>query len=203
MATLRYTLVADGSSDAALKPIIEWLIREHRPELGVLGEYAGSLGTVGLSLEMRIPAALRLFPCDLLIVHRDAESDPMEHRLDEIERAVDGHGGRWIPLIPVRMTEAWLLSDESAIRSASENRSGKVRLNLPRKSRWELLPDPKAVLFEALEVASEKSARALRKFSPARQRALVAQRTVGFSNLRGLNSFDLFESSLIDALKEL
>jgi len=201
MTTLRYTLLADGSSDAALKPIIEWLIREHRPDLGVLGEYAGALGGVGRSLETRIPEALKLFPCDVLIIHRDAEGESFEQRLQEMERALGNQCVPWIPLVPVRMTEAWLLSDENAIRSASENRNGTVALDLPRKSRWESLPDPKRVLFDALELASEKSARALRKFSPARQRALVAQRTLDYSGLRGLRSFDLFESALAEILR--
>lgn len=201
MRTLRYTLVADGSSDAALKAVIEWTVRTHRPDLGVLGEMAGSLGGVGLALGARIPRALELFPCDLLIVHRDAEGDSLEHRLSEIEVAVGGMFSPWVPVIPVRMTEAWLLSDEAAIRSAAENKAGRVELHLPARSRWEQLRDPKEILFEALRTASEKSPRALRKFNPARQRALVADRTQDFSRLRGLNSFDLFETKMAEAIR--
>lgn len=195
--------MADGSSDAALKSIIEWTIQEHRPDLGVMGEFAGALDAHGRALDVRIPFALKLFPCDLLIVHRDAEGEPVARRLREIQTALENYGGPWIPVIPVRMTEAWLLSDEGAIRSAAENKSGRIPLNLPPRQRWENLNDPKEVLFEALRTASEKSARALRKFSPARQRALVAQRTANFAGLRGVPSFDLFEANLIEALKEL
>jgi hypothetical protein len=202
MPTLRYTLVADGSSDTALTSIIDWLIADRFPDLGILGEFAHGIGPVGLALERRIPAALRLFPCDLLIIHRDAEGDSYEQRLSEVEAAVGEHFPRWLPLIPVRMTEAWLLSDEAAIRSAAENKSGRVPLNLPLKRSWEQLRDPKEVLFAALLEASEKSPRALRKFNPARQRALVAGRTSDFSALRGLPSFDEFESKLVLAITD-
>lgn len=203
MQRLRYTLVADGSSDAVLMPIIDWLIADCWPGQGVQGTFADQIPSVGLALERRIPEVLRLFPCDLLIVHRDAEGDSLTQRIDEIVRAVPVEGPKWVPLVPVKMTEAWLLSDELAIRSAAENKGGKVRLELPKKARWEQLQDPKAVLFEALTVASEKSPRALRKFNPARHRALVAQRTVEFSALRGMPSFDLFEQKLTDALQEI
>ena len=201
MLTIQYTLLADGSSDATLKPIIDWVIGQHRPDLGVLGVFATSLGDVGMALESRVTAALRLYPCDVLIIHRDAEGERPVVRLGEMERAMGGHTVPWVPLIPVRMTEAWLLSDEIAIRSAAENKRSRVVLNLPPKHRWEQERDPKSILFEALEVASEKSARALRKFYPARQRALVAQHTGDFSALRGLPSFDFFEAHLVNFLR--
>jgi hypothetical protein len=201
MKTLRYTLVTDGSSDAALKPIIDWLISQHRPEVGLIGEIARDLGNVGLALEARLPRALKLFPCDMLFVHRDAEGESLEFRLAEIRNAVEVQDLPWVPIVPIRMTEAWLLSDEDAIRSAAENRAGKIQLNLPAKRTWESINNPKKVLFDALITASEKRGRALNKFSPTRQRALVAQRTLNFSRLRGLASFDAFENELIEKLR--
>lgn len=203
MRTIRYTLVTDGSSDAALMPIIEWLFAQHRPEIGLIGELARDMGSVGLTLTARIPQAIRLFPCDILFVHRDAEGEPLQKRIDEIEFAASLSHVRCVPIVPIRMTEAWLLSDEAAIRSAAENRAGRSPLNLPPKKNWETVNDPKRVLFEALTTASGKSGRALGKFSPARQRALVAQRTTDFSALRGLLSFDVFEEKLLEVLREI
>jgi len=203
MKTLRYTLLTDGSSDIALQPIIEWIVAQHRPDIGVIGEIARDLGKIGLSLKVRIPHALKLFPCDILFIHRDAEAESMDFRIAEISDAIGEQKINWIPIIPVRMTEAWLLSDESAIRSAAENRSGRIALNLPQKRVWEGLNDPKRILFDALTVASEKSGRALSKFNPNRQRGLVAQRTTDFSSLRGLSSFDFFEAQLIAKLKDI
>lgn len=202
MRKIRYTLVADGSSDVVLKPIIEWIVAQHRPEIGLIGELARDMGKVGLSLSDKIPQALKLFPCDILFVHRDAEAMAIDLRISEINEAVVKVHDNFVPIVPIRMTETWLLSDEYAIRSAAENRSGRVDLNIPVKRNWESLNDPKKILFDALITASEKSGRALNKFNPNKQRCLVAQRTNDFSRLRGLVSFDLFESNLVEKLKE-
>ncbi len=201
MKTLRYTLVADGSSDIALMPIIEWLVAQIRPELGVVGDMARDVGKIGLALADRVPVALKLFPCDILFIHRDAENDSPQTRLDEISLAVDTLHDNYVPIIPVRMTEAWLFSDEAAIRSAAENRSGRIQLHLPAKRSWEGLNDPKQLLFEKLKLASEKTGRALDKFNPNRQRALISQRTTDFSGLRGVPSFDIFEAELMKKLQ--
>jgi len=202
MRVLRYTLLSDGSSDAVLMPIIEWLIREHRPDLGLQGLVAERLETIDRSLMQRIPAALASFPCDVLFVHRDAEGDSMAARQREIDEASAALDISYVPVIPVRMTEAWLFSDEAAIRSAADNRNGKMPLNLPAKKRWEGLADPKEELFQLLITASGRRGRALDKFNPHRQRPLVARRTGDFSGLRGLPSFDFFESQLVEKLKE-
>lgn len=202
MRTLRYTLIADGSSDVALKPIIEWVIAQHRPDLGVIGELARDMGQIGLALSAKVPRALQLFPCDILFVHRDAEGDPLAQRAEEISSVTEPLHERCVAIIPIRMTEAWLLSDEAAIRSAAENRNGRVPLGLPAKKAWEGLQDPKRILFDALATASEKTGRALSKFNPNRQRTLVAQRTVDFSRLRGLKSFDFFEDQIVCKLKD-
>ncbi|WP_141753309.1 hypothetical protein [Duganella sp. HH101] len=183
-------------------PIIEWLIKEHRPDFGLQGQVATGLSTVDRSLASRIPAALASCPCDMLFIHRDAEGESIELRLCEIEDAAQVHNADYVPIVPVRMTEAWLFSDEAAIRSAAENLRGNMTLNLPAKKTWERLADPKGVLFETLVIASGKQGRALAKFNPHRQRRLVTQRTHDFSGLRGLPSFDEFESQLLRKLRD-
>lgn len=204
MKIIRYTLLADGSSDEVLIPIIDWLISQYLPNSAILATFAKDIGKVGLDLESRIPAALRNFPCDLFFVHRDGEGQGLEMRRTEICKAAERAGiHHLVPIVPVRMTEAWLLSDESAIRSAAGKSAGKVDLKLPPKKSWESLPDPKVVLFEALTKASERSGRALKKFNPAKERALVALRTRDFGALRGLPSFDLFEVTLVQQLERL
>src|SRR5690606_18674132 len=78
----------------------------------------------------RLTSSVRLYPCDVLVVHRDAERDPVDLRLAEIERARSSARieGSLVPVVPVRMTEAWLLFDESAIRRAADNPNGTVDL---------------------------------------------------------------------------
>lgn len=201
--TLSYTLIADGSSDIAIMSIIDWLIREHRPDLYVVGQFAGNVGQTAPGLAERLSVALRLFPCDILFVHRDAEGASLADRQREIAAAVGTQHPRWVTVVPVRMTEAWLLSDEAAIRAAAGNRRGVADLGLPPKRNWQSLKDPKRILFDALRTATEKSGRTLAKFSATRARLLVGQRTADFSALRGISSFDMFENRLVAVLMDL
>jgi len=68
MSNLRYTLLADGSSDRALIPILTWLLREQEVVLAIQSEWAdmARLRRPPRGLEERIEAALMLYPCDLL-----------------------------------------------------------------------------------------------------------------------------------------
>lgn len=200
---LRYTLIADGSSDSVLMPIIDWLLAEHAPLARISGTFATFRQGQDRALSARITTALREFPCDLLFIHRDAEGASLAQRKDEISIACEGLDIKTVPIIPVHMTEAWMFADEAAIRFASENASGTHRISIPAKRQWESMADPKAALFEVLIEASAKSGRALKKFNPEKARTLIAQRATQFKQLRGLSSFDAFEQALTQQLVRL
>ena len=203
MEALRYTLLTDGSSDMALMPLIDWLLQQHLPDLLIQPQFARGLGMVGHTLDSRLSAALLRYPCDLLFVHRDAEGPSTKLRLQEIAQAMSHFDQAYVPIVPVRMSEAWLLSDSLAIRKAAGNRNGTGELELPGKERWEHLRDPKQVLERALQAASEKSVRRQQRLPLSRQRLQVTEYTGDFSRLRGLPSFDFFESQLVEKLKDI
>ena len=177
MSGVSYTLLADGSSDRALMHAIDWVLRHcgQRIERRVLADLR-SLRPKPVSLAERIGEAARLFPCDVLFVHRDAEAKDARPRHDELEAAVTEAALKqpWVAVIPIRMTEAWLLHDESAIRQASGNPSGTVALNLPSPAKVESVTDPKDVLSTALLYAADLNRRrrqqAKAKFGVRRQR---------------------------------
>ena len=206
MKGLRYSLLADGSSDRILQHVIEWAVRR----LGVRIE-TGSWGDLGLLREKpadlldRARRVLELYPCDLLFVHRDAEKEPFESRLEEIRSMLTELEGRYVPVIPIRMTEAWFLHDEQAIRRASGNPKGTVSLNLPGVRAVEGLTDPKQVLFEALLAATELSGRHLARKSRKRpqMRMRVAELIDDFESLIGVPAFDRFLAELEKGLRSL
>lgn len=198
---MRYTLVPDGLSDRALLRVLDWLIEQHTDE-PFESQFAETLPSPSTGLSRRVAEALRLYPCDILFVHRDAESAGFEHRKREIEKALNEIGHAWVPVIPVRMTEAWLLSDFAAIRIAADNPAGKSRLAIPAR-HWDRLPDPKRTLREALIAASGLSGRRLARFSPDTRRVRVAQLTDDFSRLRELGAFRLLEAEVIASLQEV
>jgi hypothetical protein len=210
MCELRYTLVTEGSSDAALMPILHWLLKENGVDGAIQGEWA-DLGEAAIqeriSLSVKIREAVRLYPCDFLFVHRDADRASLEHRRSEIESAVsDALGSRsklpHVCVIPVRMQEAWLLFDETAIRHAAGNKNGQEPLNLPPLHRLETIPDPKQRLHEVLRTASGLSGRRLRRFRPNRIARRVSEFTDDFAPLRMLPAFAVLEEDVRNAVRD-
>lgn len=195
MNSLRFTLLGDGTSDSALVTIINWLLRRFRSDAAWNGQLAdlSRLDPRPRTLADRMYAAVRAFPCDVLFVHRDAEREEPAARRQEIAAASSAVRPPltvpYIPIIPVRMTEAWLLTDEMAIRMAAGNRNGTVRLPLPRLRTLEAVPDPKEVLHNLLRTATELPARRRSKFHVTNAVRLVALYTDDFSPLLQLSSF--------------
>ncbi len=70
-----------------------------------------------------------------------------------------------VPVIPIRMTEAWLLLDEAQIRRVAGAPNDKTALDLPRAGKVESLPDPKALLKTTLARASGLKGRRLEQFN--------------------------------------
>ncbi len=131
MKRLSYTLLGDGSSDRLLEHVIDWALHQRNVNIEQR-QWAdfSRLRQRPSGLDERIRSALELYPCDVLFIHRDAERDSHGVRLTEIQRALPEAGLPHVPIIPVRMTEAWFLHDEDAIRSASGNPRGTVSLHL-------------------------------------------------------------------------
>lgn len=204
---VRYTLVADGPFDSALIPILTSLLRSDARVIEIESQFAipSVLPPIREGLNARVVAALSLFPSDILFVHRDAERDGVEVRRKEIVDAVSElvEGGIFVPVIPVRMTEAWLLFNEPAIRRAAGNPNGRLPLNLPRIQDTELLPDPKAALHGALSVASERRGRALSKFNVREAAARVVDLIDDFSCLSVLSAFQQLKAYIGPALDKI
>jgi class 3 adenylate cyclase len=188
------TLVAEGSSDQALVPLVEFVLDEHC-DVPHVTTFAGDLPNG--PLHERISRALALHPCNLLFVHRDADRASVALRDEEIRAAaLLAQAPGTVCVIPVRMTEAWLLVDQAAIRRASGNTTDTASLGIPPIARLEALADPKQVLFAALEKASELGPHRLRRFDRHRARRQVSGFMDDPSLLRALPSFAHFESQV-------
>lgn len=197
---VEFTLLADGASDRALVPIAKWAIRQNTaPSIPVQGQFADPrrLRRPPRALVDRMRRAVDLYPSQLLIVHRDSETDDPDPRFREIEAAFAqsnlAETCRLLSVVPVRMTDAWLLFDEGAIRRAAGNPNGREPLRLPQLSECEQVANPKERLFAALQVASGLSGRRRRAFSPEAARARLVDLIDDFSPLRRLPSFARFE----------
>jgi len=211
VSDLRYTLLSDGSSDQALLPLINWSLRASGVTSAIRPEWAdlGMLRNPPGSLPEKIRAALDLYPCTLLFVHRDCEAQTVAVRQNEIKNALaeayESAGVRLpsVCIVPRRMTEAWLLISERAIRIASGNPIGRTPLPIPDVARLEELLDPKETLFSLLREASELHGRRLRSLRVHRLTHRVIEFIDDFSPLHALPAFRAFEVELEHALLEM
>ena len=201
---LVFTVICDGTSDRIFTSIFEWLLDQKLGGAPFLVGMAEALPPAGDGLAARVQYAQQAYSSDVLLLHRDSEKESWTDRVAEVEAAMSATDlTYWIPVVPVRMTEAWLLHDLNAIRRAAGNPNGSGSLQLPKRARWESEPDPKQKLFSALRSASELHGRRLAKFDVHSARARLTNLIDDFSYLRGLPSFDDFESRLDSILEKL
>lgn len=202
MRHIQFTLFADGSTDRALLPLLHWLVREtHGPDTVAHEFFSRPQFHADLSFTERLQTALDLAPCDILFVHRDAEKQDPLLRHNEIAIAVETLNAQYakvphVCVVPVRMTEAWLLADESAIRKAAGRPKSIEPLDLPKLNRIDAIPDPKATLYELLREASGKIGRRRASFDVREAAALVPEFVDSFAPLRQLGAFARLEADL-------
>lgn len=204
--TLRAAFIADGSSDLPIAGHLAALCLERGVAAVVTPVDRSLLGASGSTVKGRLAYLVDQSPgLDLIFVHRDAEAQSTDQRRREIAEAASDLGAQVpvVPVVPVRMTEAWLLLDEAAIRSVADKPRGKAKLAMPKASEVESLPDPKDLLKRLLLEASETRGRRAANFQRAfgRHRALLIQRLDRSGEVRGLTAWQQLEADLDRALQ--
>jgi hypothetical protein len=205
----RALFLVDGTSDRGLGDHVRALARPHGVRLLVTTpEFEWMSPPPGRKVHERLRCILRSDPdFDVLLVHRDAEAQSPGKRLQEIAAGMGNAGVSWpcVPIVPVRMTEAWLLLDETAIRNVAVSPTSTVPLDLPQPHRAEALSDPKETLRAALERACGLSGRRLKKF----KRDFEAHRAQLFAMLdregpvRQLEAWQALEQATERAMKRV
>lgn len=192
--TVRAVFIADGSSDLPLRDHLAGLCTDRGLDISIDAPDPARLGALGRRVEDRLRALLRLDGgFEVAFVHRDAESMVPETRRREVRDGALAAGVHQpvVPVVPVRMTEAWLLLDERAIRDVAGKPSGRTDLGLPKVHESEGLADPKRRLRDALLAASESTGRrrdqAGRRFE--QHRRLLLQRLDRNGPVTGLESW--------------
>ncbi|MCA9699867.1 MAG: DUF4276 family protein [Myxococcales bacterium] len=110
---------------------------------------------------------------NLVFIHRDADMADDSNIRRVIAQGVTASGlsVAHVPVVPVQELEAWLLLDETAIRSVAGNPRGRTPLDLPKPKHIENRADPKRVLQTALSAAEKPGRR--RKSFPSMRRTLL------------------------------
>lgn len=172
--------MAEGSSDLPLADLVESLFVDRDVMLRLSKPDFSLLDKVPKDVRSRVAAGMKLLrdPIDLVVVHRDSDNVGHKIRRTEIEKAVleAGVTSSVIPVIPVRMTEAWLLLDEAGIRQVAGNPRGRHDLRLPRAREVEGVADPKQMLQQCLvnaaDVAGRRHDRVAKRFFQHRRQLL-------------------------------
>ena len=193
-------IITDGTSDRALIPLLQLLLNEHLKLPFEEPQFVHSTSNI---LSEKIADAIQKFEVDILFIHRDAENENWEKRKKEIVDAIPaGLTISVIPVIPIKMTEAWLLTDPVAIRMAVGNQHSNQKITLPKITQIENC-DAKQVLLTALTEAKELSTQRRRKFRPEQFRHRVAELTSNLQLIRQIPSFHRLEQCLAPILLKL
>lgn len=177
---MRAIFIGEGSSDRPLAEIVASLFEREGVQIDVVAPDLDLLPGLRRDVGSKVAAALSLTGArvDLLVIHRDSDNAGSPARRNEIHEAIEANasGHRHLCVIPVHMTEAWLILDETAIRQVSGNPGGRLSLGLPAAKEAERRADPKAILAEAILIASAESGRrrerVVRRFNENRRRLL-------------------------------
>jgi hypothetical protein len=168
---ITFLLLCEGTSDMPLAQVIEKLVVRSgaNPVTGIPRASERGLRSTEDKLEhlLEIIRSLDLEQqsLDFVVVHCDADSKDPEMRIAKIRDALIEKGIIGIPVVPVQMTEAWLLTDADAIRTVVGRPSKQTDLQLPAISRIEHTHDPKRTLFNALREASDTTGRDRKKLN--------------------------------------
>ena len=208
-AERRLLFLGEGSSDRGIVFHIERIAEECGVPVMVTAPDAAQLRQLGdMTVAGKLEAVRRLGGrFDLLVIHRDTDRSTRDERISEIRAAVERAmpGVPWVPVIPCRMTEAWLVLDERLIREVAGNPNGRVRLRVPAPRSAEQIADPKQLLKELLVTASELTGRRRKMFQAQfpNHRRLILERTDPRGPVGQLPSWQFFERDLRQALRTI
>ncbi len=211
MKEIRVTLIGDGSSDKILTIISKWLLDNLFPQTAISIDFADFRQLPNppdkSDIQKQIEYAAKYFPFDLLIYHRDAESNDLrmvESRKNEILNHLnDRHKNIMVCVIPVKMMETWLLINKDAIKKAAGNRNFREEIDLPPINRLEKESNPKEKIIEILKKVSGLKGRRLAKFNAHQAIHYIAENITDYSILRHLEAFKIFENDLTIAFNNL
>lgn len=184
-------LLREGSSDNALAGLLERLLTSMTADATSVSARPDLRGSVSEKVSQLRQEGAGVY--DLVFIHRDSDRDGHQARVSEV-RSLPGDD--LVPVVPVRMTEAWALAhlcDEPEVRKwlARDQGIGPGRL--------EALSDPKTVLRRLLS-RHEKNGRLLgiQEFS-VRRGQVIRSIDIGGGVTR-LSAWQALVSELEDAI---
>jgi len=211
MIELRAALIAEGKADDGLVDVLSRLCLRKGVSVGIesvrdqLERHA-----IGRGVEAKVRAVVELGDdFDILFIHRDSDKHGPEARRIEISTACDINGVQsYVPVVPIRATEAWLLVDADVIRSVVGNPGSGQPLDLPKLRDVEETTDPKQRLRTVLDEARRRQRhkrkhRAMSKSEFSQYRRKLLEQLDIDGPVRQLSAWQALERDLTRALAQL
>lgn len=154
---------------------------------------------------------LETFGISILCVHKDADdkkiTDVMAYSFSPLWKTLNEQDEAFyckeiIPVIPVRMVEAWMLADTQLLK-AFINASTMQDKELGLEKKPENYADPKAVIEEAIRKASAGKSKRRRNMISIAELYEQIGRNIQLEALRKLPSFCHFEKQIREAFRKL
>lgn len=219
MTTLVLALYAEGRTDERFLPIVIQRTAEQILTLRgrmtvdilepmVLGRKVIDHEKHPTYAERVLAAARHTAGYHALILHADADhptaeramSERIQPGLDLVQQTDERVCDQILPLVPIRMTEAWLLADPDALRAVIGTRMDAQALGLPARSRQvESDPDPKQTLQQVIQTALANRPRRRRRLSLGSLYEPLARQI----NLEQLNMIPAYQQFVDDLTKTL
>lgn len=205
----RALFLSDGPSDEPLGQHLERLCAKRGVVVQITApDFTRYRPPPGRRVADRLQAAFALeVEPEILFVHRDAEGRTPADRRHEVGKAVARimPGLPHIAVVPVRMTEAWLLVDHGLIRRVAGKPNSSIRLGVPPTKHLERHRDPKGLLKAALGTASGLSGHRLKRFDRrfGQHRWIILQQLDIHGPVRQLPAWQALESSIDATLAAL
>jgi hypothetical protein len=221
MNMLVLALYVEGNADERFLPIVvqrtaqELLLHEGRMVVDVLPPYVVVPDEPQPDRATAILAVARQTAgYHALIIHADADHPSPERALGErIQpglaritaacQAGESVCDIAVPLVPVQMTEAWMLADAEALRVVIGTRLVSQQFGLPARARdLESDPDPKQTLHEVVSRALADRPRRRRRLDRSDLDEPLA-RQISLARLAEIPSYQQFVANLRLALRSL
>ena len=212
---LALAFYGEGATDKRFLPTliqrtVQAILAEHQRtdiDISNLDVLNDDLHRITKQDERILEAARRAVNYHILLVHADADypnrdralAERIQPGFDRVRGEQAGVCAHLIPVIPVRMTEAWMLADPAGLRTVMGIAKPIHELGLPQNARQvELVLDPKARLDAILQGAHGTQKRRHRIRLETLYLPLAQQ--ISLARLAAVPSYQQFVEDLTGAL---